>query len=389
MKKQNKNSNHNSLFEKFPKLAAEWHPTKNGSLTPKDVSTYSNQRVWWLLPYDDPETGKHYDFEWTATINNRTRGKGCPYLNGRRVLPGFNDLETKNPKLAAEWHPTKNGELSPRMVTVSQNKKVWWLLPYDDPETGKHYDFEWQATINSRNKGNGCPFIAGKALYSGYNDLATKCPHLVKEWHPAKNETLIPNMIVATSKKKVWWLLHYDDPITGNHFDFEWQARVCDRAKGDGCPFLSHHRAWPGYNDLQTIDPDLAEQWHPNKNGVLTPQLVTPSSNKIVWWLLPYDDPITGKHFDFEWRARINSRRAGCGCPFLNGKAVWPGYNDLATLNPDLAAQWHPDKNRLITPQVVTISSGKKFWWKCKNGHEWRATPRNRSCGQACPYCDP
>ena len=28
-------------------LAKEWHPTKNSSLTPKDVTAGSNKKVWW------------------------------------------------------------------------------------------------------------------------------------------------------------------------------------------------------------------------------------------------------------------------------------------------------------------------------------------------------
>jgi hypothetical protein len=72
---------------------------------------------------------------------------------------GINDLATVNPELAKEWHPTKNGDLTPDMVNVDSNRKVWWQLPYDDPKTGEHFDFEWEATVANRNKGMGCPFL--------------------------------------------------------------------------------------------------------------------------------------------------------------------------------------------------------------------------------------
>ncbi|MCD8196887.1 MAG: zinc-ribbon domain-containing protein, partial [Lachnospiraceae bacterium] len=29
----------------------------------------------------------------------------------------------------------------------------------------------------------------------------------------------------------------------------------------------------------------------------------------------------------------------------------------------------------------------KKVWWKCENGHEWRATIASRSNGCGCPVC--
>ncbi|MCH7599227.1 MAG: zinc-ribbon domain-containing protein [Myxococcales bacterium] len=37
----------NSLRSLFPKLAQEWHPTKNGELTPSDVVAGSHSKAWW------------------------------------------------------------------------------------------------------------------------------------------------------------------------------------------------------------------------------------------------------------------------------------------------------------------------------------------------------
>ena len=169
-----------TLAEAYPELAAQWHPTKNGDLTPDMVTCGSNKKVCWLLPHDDPESGKHFDFEWDATIIGRVSGKGCPFLSGKRVWPGYNDLVTKRPDLSAEWHPTKNGNLKPSDVTSNSDKTVWWYLPYDDPETGKHFDFEWTARIADRFAGIGCPFLSGHAVWPGYNDLASKFLSLQK-----------------------------------------------------------------------------------------------------------------------------------------------------------------------------------------------------------------
>lgn len=141
-----------SLAEARPDLAKEWNYEKNGDLKPEDVSYKSNKKVWWIYHYDVPDDypverlrGKHFKFEWRAFVNNRNRGKhsnGCPFLNGEMVWKGYNDLETVNPELAVQWHPTKNGELKPTQVTANSNKKVWWLYSYDDQKTGKHFDFE-------------------------------------------------------------------------------------------------------------------------------------------------------------------------------------------------------------------------------------------------------
>ena len=122
---------------------AEWHPIKNGHLKPTDVTMGSGKKVWWL--------GK-CGHEWEAFISNRNKGRGCPYCSHNIVLSEISDLQTLNPTLASEWHPIKNGRLVPRDVTVKSNKKIWRL---------RKCGHEWEATINNRNKGNGCPKCRG------------------------------------------------------------------------------------------------------------------------------------------------------------------------------------------------------------------------------------
>ena len=254
-------------------------------------------------------------------------------------------LAEAHPELAAQWHPTKNGDLTPDMVTCGMGKKVYWMMPFDDPKTGRHFDFEWPEYINNRVRGNGCPYLSGKAVYPGFNDLATTHPQLAAQWHPTKNGDLTPQMISHGSRTSVWWFYPYDDPKTGNHFDFEWEDEIRVRTKHPKCPFVEGYKVWPGFNDLATCYPDLAAQWHPTENGDLTPSTVPCQSNRSVFWLLPYDDPESGRHFDFKWEEKVCNRVNGCGCPVLSGHMVWPGYNDLATKRPDLAAQWHPTLN--------------------------------------------
>lgn len=230
------------------------------------------------------------------------------------------------------------------------------------------------------------------------NSIGMRFPQLAKIWHPVKNGSLTPYDVTCGSNKKVWWLFPYNDPKTGKHFDFEWKESPSVRTKmGYGCPYLTNHRAWPGYNDLETYCKrkgmeHLIAEWHPTKNGKLTPRDVTSGSNKNVWWLFPYDDPETGKHFDFEWRADVFGRvYQGLNCPFMT-QALWPGYNDLETYCKTkgmeyILAEWHPQKNKGITPRDVMAKSNIKRWWICKNGHEWRIDPGHRCEGTNCPIC--
>jgi hypothetical protein len=36
-----------SLASLAPKVAAQWHPTKNGDMTPADVTSQSGAKCWW------------------------------------------------------------------------------------------------------------------------------------------------------------------------------------------------------------------------------------------------------------------------------------------------------------------------------------------------------
>ena len=297
-----------SLQYRFPEIARQWHPIKNGEMTPRDVTYGSEKEVWWIFPYDDPRTGKHYDFEWKSKVYQRTyRSSGCPFLTGKAVWPGFNDLESAKPELASQWHPTKNGDLRPTNVMQSSNKKVWWLLPYDDPLTGKHFDFEWMATINSRFRDDvGCPFLCGKAVMEGFNDLATLMPEIAIQWHPTRNGKLKPTEVPVSCMKKVWWLFPYDDPKTGKHFDFEWDESICERIRDKwACPVLVGKRVWPGFNDLASNYPDISSEWDYTRNRNIKPKEVTALSSRKAWWVCP----LCGK----SWKAVIRSRIKGHG----------------------------------------------------------------------------
>ena len=89
------------------------------------------------------------------------------------------------------------------------------------------------------------------------------------------------------------------------------------------------------------------------------------------------------------WDASPLKRTVGRGCPICAGKKVIAGYNDFASLAPELLKEWDYDKNEL-KPTEITVKSNYKIWWKCKKGHSWIASPNNRvRLKSGCPYCSP
>ena len=266
-------SNENNLKHLFPKISSEWHPTKNGDSKPEEFTYATNKKVWWLCP-------KGHDYN--ALISSRTRKQrqGCPYCSGNRVAKD-NNLQFLFPKVASEWHPTKNGELKPEEFTGRSHKKVWWLCP-----KGHSYD----SLISSRTskKLSGCSYCSGKKV-SEENNLKFLFPEIASEWHPTKNGELKPEEFTYGSKKKVWWLCP-----KGHDYD----AIIISRTgRNSGCPYCSGRRV-SDENNLKFLFPEIASEWHPTKNGDSKPEEFTHGSNQKVWWLCPKDhnyDAVIGK----------------------------------------------------------------------------------------------
>ena len=352
----------NDLQSQYPEIARDWNLTKNGELKPSEVLKGSTKRVWW-------QCFNHPDHEWYTSIRFRTNlGTGCPFCSQRQVLEGFNDFETANPKIAKEWHPIKNGDLKTTDVSRSSSQKVWW-------QCSKYPEHEWYTSIKERSNGSGCPICVNRKVIEGFNDLNTTEPELAKEWHPTRNGDLKPIEVTKSSGKKVWWQCT-------KHPDHEWDAKIADRSNGQGCPICSGQKVLEDFNDLQSLEPELAKEWHISRNGDLKPSKVTRRSGQKVWWQC-------SKYPDHEWNATVAGRSNGSGCPICIGQNVLEGFNDLKTTDPELATEWHPTRNGDFKPTDFTRGSRKKVWWQCIKypDHEWDAVISSRSQGVGCPMC--
>ena len=138
--------------------------------------------------------------------------------------------------------------------------------------------------------------------------LASVHPELIPEWSE-KNLPLTPDKITFGSNKRVWW-----KGACGH----EWETSVKARSKGEKCPICSGARVIEGINDLM-------------------PDEVNAKSRRNVWWKC--------KTCGNEWKSVINARVKGTVCPVCADRAVLVGYNDLATTDRKLLAEW--DYNHL------------------------------------------
>jgi very-short-patch-repair endonuclease len=359
-------------------IAAELHPTKNGTLTAENFTAGMRKKVWW-----EKECSPGLFHEWEAKISNRTsHNHGCPICANKTILVGYNDLGTTHPVIAVELHPTKNGTFTAENLLSGSAKKILW-----EKECSPAVFHEWEATVKDRTRtgrGTDCPICANKTVLVGYNDLGTTHPVIAAELHPTKNGMLTAENFTAGSDNRVWWEKECSPGVF-----HEWDTRVYNRTlNNSGCPICAGKAILVGYNDLGTTHPIIAAELHPTKNGTLTAEDLTAGMNKKIWWEKECSSGIF-----HEWKATVNSRTLkNFSCTVCSNKTILVGHNDLGTTHPIIAAELHPTKNGTLTEKDLTAGMRKKVWWEkeCFPGlfHEWENTVKSRALiNTRCAVC--
>ncbi len=201
-------------------------------------------------------------------------------------------LKNSRQDILSEWDYDKNKDVNPMNITYASNKKFWWKCQ-NNP---KH---NWLSAINNRtHQKSSCPYCSNKKVLIGYNDIATTNPECLIEWDYDKN-SIKPEEITVGSNKKVWWLC--------KDYKHSWASAPVTRVKGGfGCPVCSGLRIEKGFNDLETLFPDVAKEWDYEKNEK-TPDSVAARTRAKAWWKCKKGH---------SWQASIVSRTSlHTGCP--------------------------------------------------------------------------
>jgi uncharacterized protein (DUF983 family) len=271
----------NDLASRFPSIAEQWDFEANFGLEPSEIAFGSGIKVNWKCE------NKH---TWTAAIFKRTiNGSKCPFCSNRRVWAGYNDLQTRFPKISEEYSLELNGDLKPDQLLFSSKQAAFWNC---------RLGHTWKTSVYHRTRSNtGCPTCANKVIIAGFNDLETSNPGLKLFWDVHKN---LPKRMAdysPHSSKSAWWNCNF-----GHSYLQSIEAKV----RGNGCPVCSNYQIQTGINDLAFTHPELAAEWHPTKNGQLTPEEIVSGSHKRFWWLC------ANGH---SWQAQPVNRASGNGCP--------------------------------------------------------------------------
>lgn len=341
------------------------------------------------------------------------------------------------PDIAAQWDYERNEGQTPADVTYGSNKIVWWKCPL----CGHSYQKKI-ANITSpakrKTESGKCPICLGRVIIPGFNSLKAKFPEIIeKEWDFEKN-TIDPDTIPPTYRKKMWWIC----PTNPNHkwngtvasvsngfgckecsgwgyryTTEEWIAEakkvhgdkyqyhlvryvdsetkvdiVCPKhgvfrqvpyyhLHGQGCPCCAHQK-FHFSESLAALHPDIASEWdyELNANTGYTPYNIGIDTRKKFYWHC-------NNGYSHSYLATIAFRcRRNSGCAICHGKQVSPDTS-LAMLNPALAAEWCAENDK--TPSEVTLKSDYEALWKCPNPNHppYRQKVEVRSRGVGCVFC--
>ncbi len=351
-------------------LLSQWHPERN-ACAPSDVASSAGMGAWWIC-------GKGH--EWQAPVRKRQRGeRACPVCYPTsKVIPGVNDLTARGAGFAKIYSP--DNPLPPTSVPDRHKGPLLWRCP-----SCAH---EWECAIDVFPDNRPlCPKCHGWEVpvrvlgLPGESSLAEKFPRAARFWHPARNGSLTAQEAMPYSTKEAWWLCP-----DCNH---EWREAIvsCAYRCASTCPACAEERVAKRREEAERKAQARAERARKLAEAREQKRLQAEERQR-----LRQERAEAKRKVEAERKRKRARKRAACKRAEARRAArrrwLAPGVNDLATARPDLVAQWDASKNGNIAPSDVTVSSGKKVWWKCELGHEWRATVSSRtSQNSGCPYC--
>lgn len=278
----------NDLVTLHPDVVKLWDWSRN-EVDPRELLPRSAHRAWWRCSCGH---------RWQAQVAARVRGSGCKKcVMSSRVFAPPATLASSEPEVAAQWHPTRNGVLTPHDVTRGSNRRVWWKCPEGD-------EHEWATQVAARTRKNpsSCPFCMGSKVVRA-DSVGAKHPRLVAELHPVLSAGVDLFSIAERSSRRIWWKCSRGHEWRSLVFSRVMYGRDCQRCYGlsDG-------------NSLAECAPFIASQWHPTKNGSLTPDDISRANEYRAWWLCEEGH---------EWQTKVASRVSGqTGCPECSQSGV-------------------------------------------------------------------
>lgn len=376
------------LKESHPDVYAEIHPTKNVGIATDALTKGSAVKIWWKCSKHRTCT-KH---EWETTVNARTNSKnGCPFCYGRSkrcecpttIQPPAQKRLFKDecPNLVCEIDLTLNPGVDLSLLTWKSDRFIIWTCS-QHTTCDAH---RWESRVGTRSQ-HGCPFCSGHRTCE-CQTFVRLFPDLTKEVDLDRHPGLDLKMVGRGSQLILHWKCANPEVKCDHH---RWQASICNRVKGSGCPFCSEPRKQTCVcESFVTIFPELGKQVDHSacQHDV---SAISCGSHEIISWKCTNPEVKCDHH---KWLASVHQRvmqNQLQGCPFCSRHRACP-CNSIKITFPEVLTELDREKCSQIDLDWMSAFSRKKLPWKCKTcGHAWQARVYNRTGGGCgCPVCHP
>lgn len=429
----------NDLETTHPHLIEEWDYNKNTNLTPKTVMAKNNNKVWWLC--------KKCNNSWKSSIRQRAMvNQGCPYCAHLIPIFGKNDLKTLYPELIKEWDYNKNLK-KPEEYLAFSGRKVYWKCQYCGykwkasigERTARHSNCP-SCTMKTTSFGEQALYYYIKKIFNDainrYHNFGIELDIYIPSknlgiefdgyhWHKDESSLIREQKKYEICKKNNIKLIRVKDAKSKEVLNTCDKAFVIDNLKDikqlekiirlvmqylapksnlltrknppriwstidsginpdiDRFKILEDKYKRNIENSFINSNPEIFQDWNYKKNQTFNPKAFTKSSTMKVWWKCHVCNQ--------EWQAKIVDRTSGHNkCPVCSNKILREGFNDFATLYPEILSEWDYNKNTIL-PNKILKRHNTKVAWKCKKcNYEWVAslgerTRKDKPSG--CPQC--
>ena len=436
----------NDIATTCPELLKSWDYNRNNSLGlyPTGFIAGSHKEVYWICE----KCGKSYPQE--ICSKSRTQNL-CSVCTGRDVVEGINDIATTHPYILKYWDYKKNDEkgIYPTKISYGSDTKAYWICEQGHStytEVDRKIGANIRCPLCNVAKGTSYPeqylfYYFSKIFTHVYNrytlhgkeaDIYIKDINLAIEYNGYKYHTKDDVISRDKKKKKLWKdkgvfyirisevrenkdeknrIKRTDDgfiyiPFSNCKSNCEQLNRIIliivqdiNRYFGKNYKFVPEEYEKVNIKILEQLKkydyekslaykrPDLIKFWDYEMNGSLKPEHIYVSSKKEVYWKCSY-----GENHSYPMSLNVRTRRGinvKC-CPYCSHQKLLVGFNDLATLCPEVLDIWDYDKNDVKPSEIVGFGGANSIHWICKKGHSWesRVADLNKNdLSKSCPYC--
>lgn len=359
-----------NLLKLCPSIKDWWDYASNYPLVPEQFTQGSQFKAYCTCP----ECGLSLYAPINSLVKFNEDGKLVVRHEGKcrkiKAVKSEKNLAKRYPQVKEWWDYEKNGSAVPEEYTIGSPKKMYFKCHDCGGERQMRIVDAFMTLSDGTPRIFKCPYCEGIKPLKGLNTLADVNPELAKEWSP-NNEKPADQVLPALYKRALWIC-----PDCGR----EYSALIKDREVGDhACPYCNEHDCITGYNDLETLDPELAKEWSPNNSR---PASKIWRDGKISGlWICP---DCGGEYWHY-----VSDREAGDNaCPYCRNRKALAGLNSLADIKPELVPEWSPNND--VAPDEVTATASRTALWICPDcGGEYSYSVRDRKVGDCvCPYCN-